>query len=53
MKLGANRSNMSDSYSGDKDHTNGKTNDVFTVYAMMMGSIETWKWVYVSKYWIN
>ena len=40
-ELGTNRNNMSDGYSGNKDCTNGKSNDIFTEYAMMLGSIET------------
>ena len=42
-ELGTNRNIMFDDYSSNMDCTNGKSNDIFTEYAMMMGSIETWK----------
>ena len=36
VKLDANRSNMSDNYSGNTNCTNGKLKDIFAEYAMMM-----------------
>ena len=53
VKLGADKTNMSDDYSGNMNGSNGKSKDIITEYAKMLELFEIWKSLHIFEYWIN